>query len=175
MREVVRWATQFLTETDEKLVLMATHRKAIEVLQRRIPFKSVTIDGQTSAKMRQLSVDAFQKDPSTRLFIGNIQAAGVGLTLTAASEMGLVEWAHRPGDIKQATDRIHRISQDRPVFINYFVAVDTIETRMCRRLVEKQEHIGEAIDGGSVDDDFDFYAELMAILEQGHDEYNKNG
>lgn len=166
MREVVAWANRFLEETGEKLVLMATHKKAIDCLQRRIKTKSVVVDGSTSLRMRHLSVEAFQKDEETRLFIGNIQAAGVGITLTAASEMGLVEWAHRPGDIKQAADRIHRISQDRPVFINYFAAGGTIEVEMCKRLVRKQKSMGEALDGGVVEEDFDFYAELIDILEK---------
>lgn len=164
MKAVVDWATQFLSDTDEKLVLMATHKKAIECLQRRIPFKSVVIDGSTPLSQRHRCVHAFQTDPGTRLFIGNIEAAGVGLTLTAASEMGLVEWAHRPGDIHQATDRIHRISQDKPVFINYFAAGDTIEVPWCKRIMEKQDSIGKVLDGGTLDDTFDIYEELMALL-----------
>lgn len=166
MKSVVEWANRFLEETDEKLILFAIHKKAIKVLQKRINAEAVTIDGSTSIRDRKLAVAQFQNNSKTRLFIGQIQAAGVGLTLTAASEVGFVEMSWRPGDHQQAEDRPHRIGQKRTVFVDYFVADNTIEVQLCKILEQKQKTISSVLDGDSNSDDLNIYHELVKVLSE---------
>jgi SWI/SNF-related matrix-associated actin-dependent regulator 1 of chromatin subfamily A len=64
----------------------------------------VSLTGDTPMIDRQLAVDAFQTDPNTRFFIGNIQAAGVGITLTASSHVVLAEIDWVPANMSQAVD-----------------------------------------------------------------------
>lgn len=166
MRSVVGWANKFLRETDEKLILFAVHTKAIELLQRRVEAKSVTIDGSVTGRRRELAKDQFQRDPKTRLMIANIKAGGVGLTLTASSTVGFTELWWRPGDHIQAEDRIHRIGQTKVSWIYYLIAGGTIEERLCRILQEKQAVISAVLDGGPVAADLNIYEELLDELEK---------
>lgn len=165
MRSVVDWANDFLENSDEKLVMMGVHRKALDVLQRRVHAKSVRLDGSTSPRGRKLAVDQFQRDSKTRLFIGNIKAAGTGITLTAASTLAFVELYWRPADHTQAEDRIHRISQEQTAWINYMIAGNTIEERLCQLLQKKQLVLSAAIDGGKTPEDLNIYDILIEELQ----------
>jgi SWI/SNF-related matrix-associated actin-dependent regulator 1 of chromatin subfamily A len=165
IRSAVEWANTFLKETDEKLVLFAHHQKAIECLKRRVNAKSVVIDGSVTSRHRQLAVEQFQKDPKTRVCIGNIRAAGVGITLTAASTLAFVELYWNPAAILQAEARIDRIGQKNTSWIWYLVAGGTIEERLCRILQDKQEVISSVLDGGPLPTDLNIYEELLTELE----------
>ena len=164
MQNVIDWANNFLDETDEKLVLFAVHKAAIKMLRNNINTKSVVVDGSTQKRDRQIAVDSFQRDTRTRLFIGNIRAAGVGLTLTASSTVGFAEMWYVPGDHIQAEDRCHRIGQTDKVWCNYFVAANTIEEKLCSILQEKQRIISSVLDGGSMPTDLNIYNELLRRL-----------
>jgi len=164
MKSVVDWSNTFLEETNEKLVLFAHHKKAISVLKRRIPHKSVVVDGSVNSKDRQIAVNQFQKDPTTKVFIGNIRAAGVGITLTAASTLAFVELPWTPPELDQCSDRIHRIGQTETAWIWYLIAGDTIEEKMCRILNQKRKIINEAIDGDNSVGKFNILEELRKEL-----------
>ena len=165
LKSVVNWCNRFLSETGEKLVIFAEHHKAMDVLQRRIEFPSVRIDGGVDSKVRQASIHQFQNDPKIPVFIGN-RAACMGITLTAASTVGFAEFWRRPGDHVQGEDRIHRIGQNRPSWCHYFAAVGTIEERLCKILQEKQQVISAVLDGGSTPEDLDIYEILMEELSK---------
>ena len=166
MRAAVNWANTFLEETDEKLVLFAVHRKAIECLQRRVKAKSVVIDGSVVGRKRQLAVDQFQNDRKTRLCIGNLKAAGVGITLTAASTVGLLELFWNPAVMIQAEARVNRIGQTDVAWAWYLVAAGSIEERLCRILQERQGIMDAVLDGGPVPDSLNIYEELLDELEK---------
>lgn len=104
-KQVINWCNEFLETTDRKLVIFAIHRKMIEALKRRIDARNVIIDGSVTGRDRQNAVMSFQNDKRVRVLIGNIQAAGIGITLTAASDVVFAEMAWRPGDYTQAEDR----------------------------------------------------------------------
>jgi len=166
MKAAVEWINQFLIETDEKIILFGVHKKALDVLQRRVKGKSVRVDGGVTGKHRQAAVDQFQMDEKTRVFIGNIKAAGVGLNLTAASTVGFVELGWRPADLLQAENRPHRVGQINPVTVWYLVAGGTIEEKLCKLHQKKQTTIDSILDGEAVVDSFDLYDELIAELEK---------
>ena len=162
LKRTVDWINRFLLNTNEKIVLFAYHKKCIEVLKNRLlSNKVVVIDGGTPPVKRRDAVYQFQHDPRTRVFIGNIHAAGVGITLTAARTVGFVELYWRPGDHSQAEDRVHRIGQDETVWVYYFVATDTIEERLCRLIQRKQEIISKTLDGKKRNDALDVYNQLL--------------
>lgn len=166
-RAVVDWANRFLTEQPtEKLVLFAIHKKMISLLQRRVLAQSVVVDGDVTGADRQAAVDRFQSDPNCRVFIGNLKAAGVGLTLTAASNLAFTELYWRPGDHTQAEDRIHRITQDSVAWCWWLVASDTIEERLATVLQEKQGVLGAVLDGDAATDTLDVLDQLLQALEQ---------
>lgn len=165
IRGVVDWANRFLEETDEKLILFAIHKKAVDVLQRRINGKSVVIDGSITGQQRFKAVEQFQKDKSTRLCVANIHAGGIGVTLSAASELGIMEFPWRPGDILQAEDRPHRIGQTNTVFVNFFIALGTLEEKLCRTLEDKQGVVSSVLDGGKTSGDLNLHEMLLKEIE----------
>jgi len=150
--QVKEWIYNFL-ENDEKLVLFATHRRFITEIENEFKDISVKIDGSTPVAQRQRMVDDFQNNKKIRLFIGNIKAAGVGITLTASSNVAFIEYPWSPGDLTQAMDRCHRIGQKNNVNIHYFIAKDTIVEEMLQLLEEKQKIIDNILDGKNQDNE----------------------
>ena len=119
---------------------------ASEMLRRRkVPF--IRIDGSTDTNARQHLVDRFQTDRQTRVAVLSIKAAGMGLTLTAASTVIFGELSWTPGDIVQAEDRAHRIGQANAVNVHFLVAKDTVDDIMWGSVANKLETLGQVLDG----------------------------
>ncbi len=152
MESVKEWVSDFL-ESGEKLVLFATHILTLDILQQAFPEISVRLDGSTSQKDRQIAVDRFQTDEKIRLFLGNTQAAGIGITLHASSNVAHVELPWTPGSWLQATDRLHRIGQKNIVNVWALVAQDTVEEDIAVLLSDKAKVLSEVLDGKEVDQD----------------------
>lgn len=131
------------------MIVFAVNKVIVARLMKEFPH-AVKIDGDVPTKKRQAIVDKFQNDSKCRLFIGNIQAAGVGITLTASSNVAIVQFPWNPGELSQAEDRAHRITQKKKVTIHKFVAKGTIEERIVRLLQRKQNEIDRVIDGKDV-------------------------
>lgn len=107
-----------LESSGEKIVVFAWHKSVLDALEAALAkFGVVRIDGATPAAKRQGIVDRFQGDAGCRVFLGQIIAAGTGITLTAASNLIFAEMSWTPGDNAQAAMRVHRIGQTQPVLI----------------------------------------------------------
>jgi len=146
LKSVFDFVDDFL-ESDNKLVLFATHKFTINELMQRYKKISVKIDGETSMHDRQYAVDEFQNNNNIKLFVGNIKAAGVGITLTASSNVAFVELPWTPADIQQCEDRCHRIGQKDSVNVYYLLAVDTIEERIATLIDSKRKVLDSILDG----------------------------
>jgi SNF2 domain-containing protein/helicase-like protein len=133
-------------DSGEKLLVFAHHLDVIDAIVKEFPGKVVKLDGRDSMEARNASVERFQKDPTIKLFVGGIMAAGVGLTLTAASHAVFAELDWVPANITQGEDRLHRIGQRNSVLIQHLVLEGSLDARMVRILVEKQEVIDRALD-----------------------------
>lgn len=160
---VVEWIKNFLEETNEKLVVFGIHKKVIERLKDEFP-NSVVLSGTTKAKDRQTVVDTFQNDKSTRLFIGNLQAAGVGITLTAASTILFAELGWTPSEHSQGEDRIHRIGQRNAAMCYYMIAGNTIEEKLSEIIQNKQSVLSATLDGEGTADDLTIFDQLQKEL-----------
>jgi SWI/SNF-related matrix-associated actin-dependent regulator 1 of chromatin subfamily A len=101
MQQVIEWITDFM-ESDEKLIVFAINKVIVKTLMDAFPF-AVKIDGSTTKAKRNEAVKSFQNDPKCRLFIGNMKAAGIGLTLTAASKVAITQFPWNPGELLQDT------------------------------------------------------------------------
>lgn len=165
-RAVVDWVNDFLAKTDEKLIIFAVHQKMIRALNRRCKAKAAIVDGSVIGRNRQSAVEKFQNDPGTRLFLGNIRAAGTGLTLTAASTVLFAELDWTPGIHTQAEDRPHRIGQKDTVWIHYIVARGSIEVNLCALIQQKQQVVSSIIDGGNQVGDIDVFNQLLREMKK---------
>jgi superfamily II DNA or RNA helicase len=95
------------------------------------------LDGQT--RDRQEKVEAFQNDPGRQLFLISLKAGGLGLNLTAADYVYLLDPWWNPAVEAQAIDRAHRIGQERPVFASRIVARDTVEEKILELQKSKRD------------------------------------
>ena len=137
-----------LNQGVEKIVVFAHHKAVLSAIADHFqPYGSLIITGETPAMERQGIVDAFQKKSEHRVIVLSILAAGVGLNLQAASHVVMVESDWRPGINDQAESRCHRHGQLNSVLIQHLVFDGSLDARMVRRCIEKQEVIDQAVDG----------------------------
>lgn len=114
----------------DKRVVMGIHRDTLRMLQSELTrhgFYAVLVNGDTPEKQRIQAVHDFQNDPDCRVFIGNIRAAGTGLTLTAACELDMLESDWTPAGNAQAIMRVHRIGQERNVTARFITLAESID------------------------------------------------
>lgn len=133
-------------EAENKVVFFAHHRDVLNAVHEEFFKISVLFTGQTSFTNRQQAVDLFQNNQNTKLFCGSIQAAGVGITLTASSTVifGELDWT--PSSISQAEDRCHRIGQKDSVLVQHLLVDGSIDVRIAKIIIAKQEIIHNALD-----------------------------
>ncbi len=152
----IKWIEDVL-DSGMKLIVATYHKKAIADLLWKFGDRGVYIDGNTPLGMRQKSVDQFQNDPNQLLFVGQVQSAGVGITLTAASTVAFVELPWSPADCEQFEDRAHRFGQKDSVNAYYLLAPDTIETDITEMIDLKYKMQRKVLDGIDVPG---FFAEV---------------
>lgn len=167
MNKVLQWIDDFLEESDGKLVLGAIHKNIIKQIYSKYKRISVVVDGSVSGRKRKLAIQTFQRNKSIRLFIGSIQAAGLGVTLTAASTVAFLEMPWTPAEVIQFEDRIHRIGQKEAVMIYYLIAKNTIEEKLCELLQKKQAILSATLDGKENINRLEIFDELQKELLKG--------
>ena len=146
LKTAISWIENFL-DSGEKLVVFCHHKFVVERLMTEFTTRAVKIDGSVSAENRNIAVNRFQDDPSIRLFVGNMQAAGTGITLTSASNVAFLEYPWSPQILNQCEDRCHRIGQKNAVQIHYLLAVNTIEEKIAKLLDSKRKVLDAILDG----------------------------
>lgn len=149
-RDIIAWIKDFM-ETGKKLVVFGVHKIALDAIEQAFPEFSVRVDGSTPNKTRDVYVERFQSDPDCRLFIGNVQAAGVGITLTAASDLLMVEFPWTFSAVAQAEDRIHRIGAKNACTIYYMTCPDTIDEKLVEIINTKAKIHTKIFDGKNED------------------------
>lgn len=152
MKQAFNWISDFLDTNGNKLVVFAVHKTVINALMKEFGDVAVKIDGSLNSKQRDDAVQAFQNNPEVKLFVGNIQAAGTGLTLTAASSVAFLELPWTPGELVQAIDRCHRIGQKDTVNVYYLLANETIEMEIAQLLDSKRGVVDAILDGIEVEE-----------------------
>lgn len=136
-----------ILDSGEKLVLFCHLREVIHELKKHYP-KAVTITGEDDNIARQNAIDSFQSNPKTQLIICSIKAAGVGLTLTAASRVAFVELPWTAADCDQCEDRVHRIGQKDSVTATYFLGNNTIDEKIYK-IIQAKRDIAKQITGST--------------------------
>jgi SNF2 family DNA or RNA helicase len=127
---------------DGKIVLGAYHRDVINALYDGLKsWGCVIVDGSTPSSQRTELVDQFQVNPHCRVFIGQMTAAGTGLTLTAASETIIVEPSWVPAENEQFAMRIHRIGQRNACRVRFATLANSLDEKINRAVIRKTADI----------------------------------
>jgi SWI/SNF-related matrix-associated actin-dependent regulator 1 of chromatin subfamily A len=141
-------------ELGKKVIIFCNFNDEMDAFIRHFGDKSVCVRGGMTDKQKQISVDRFQNDEKYTVFIGQIKAAGVGLTLTEAEIviMNSLDWV--PGNHEQAEDRAYRIGQNKTVNIYYMLIEKTIDILIWKILQNKKKIIGTIIGEDEIIDEF---------------------
>lgn len=131
----------------QKIVVFCYHRGVIEALRQALRrFKPRVIFGGTDPLRRDRHVRQFQTQPRFRVFIGQITAAGVAISLTAANQVLVVEPSYVPAENAQALKRCHRHGQDRPVFVRFAYLPNTLDQDITAIYMKKANQITQVMD-----------------------------
>lgn len=131
----------------QKIVIFAWHTSVLEGLADKLKnFNLRMLHGSHTQNQKQKAVDDFQKDPNVRVFLGNIQAAGVGITLTASSEVAFVEESWVPADNEQAWKRCNRLTQTKPLRVRNFNIYGSLDEKISRILKQKTKELTKLLD-----------------------------
>ncbi len=132
----------------KKIIIFGIHTDVLNLLEQFfVPlFRLVKVVGATPPKARKAAQDRFQSDPNIRIFIGNIDAAGTNLTLTAATQVLFIEQDWVPGNNKQAADRAHRFGQTQSVSVRHVAIKGSIDAKITATLTRKVQEISTFID-----------------------------
>ena len=132
-------------KTGRKVVVFCSFDDELYTLQEAFKDICVIHNGKLTAKKKDEAVNRFQDDPSIKVFIGNIQSAGVGLTLVAGTVAIFNSFSWVSGENLQAEDRIHRLNQKNDVTIYYQVFENTFYEEMFDKVNNKQGIIDKII------------------------------
>lgn len=125
-------------DSNQKVVVFCWHTEVLNILEKELKdYNPAVIGGKTKTSLRQQEVDRFQNDDNCRVFIGNIAAAGVGITLTAASWVEFVEISWVPGEVAQAIDRCHRLGQKASVHARFHVVKNSVDEVLVNAIIKK--------------------------------------
>lgn len=145
---VIEWIRDFLDQNpNEKIVVFTNFLATVEKIRLAFSDICVRVVGEDSIKVRQENVDRFQSDSNIKIFVGTIQAAGVGLNLFASSTVLFCDLPWTPGELVQAEDRTHRIGQKNVVNVYRLIFENTIEDDMDILLENKYQILEKVLNG----------------------------
>ena len=141
-------------EQGKKVIVFTNFTMSLDMLHEKYKKNSVTLDGRMNKDRRQENVDRFQNDDKIKVFIGNIKAAGVGITLTAAEVVIMNDLSFVPADHSQGEDRAYRYGQKNSVLVYYPVFENTVEKIIYNILQKKKGIIDQVMGDGEYSESF---------------------
>ena len=167
VRDVIEFVKDF-RENGKKIILFCSLHEVVDQLKRYFP-TAVSVTGRESPDMKQRAVDAFQNNPKVDIIICSIKAAGVGLTLTASSNVAFVEFPWTYADCCQCEDRAHRIGQKDSVTCYYFLGRRTIDEKVYR-IIQEKKNIANAVTGSTEDIEENIVDMVARIFDTDYDD-----
>lgn len=157
----IEWIDNFLA-TGNKLIVFTWHKSIADRLATH--YGAVKLTGDTSTDERAHNVDTFQNDPNCRMFVSTMKAGGVGITLTASSDVLFIEQGWTPADMDQAADRAHRIGQHDSVTAWTLIAEGTIDEDIKELINYKRGLVDASTDGKMMEDKQNVLTDLLIRL-----------
>lgn len=125
-RQTIEFAENIL-EQGKKVIIFTNFTDSLQTIYQHFGKQAVYLDGSCSNSVRQQAVDQFQNEEKIKVFVGNLKAAGVGLTLTSAEVVIMNDLSFVPAEHAQAEDRAYRYGQKSNVLVYYPLYENTIE------------------------------------------------
>ena len=155
---------QNIIDQDKKVIIFTNFTDTLNRIADHFGKQSVRLDGSTPKLKRQESVDQFQENEKVKVFVGNMRAAGVGITLTSAEAVIINDLSFVPGELSQAEDRAYRYGQKNNVLVYYPIFHNTIEGGIYDIVVNKKQII-DTVMGDNLDKS-DVVAEIMNRIQE---------
>ena len=130
-----------ILDQGKKVIIFTNFTDTLQTIYQHFGKQAVYLDGSCSNSVRQQAVDSFQNDEKIKVFVANLKAAGVGLTLTSAEVVIMNDLSFVPAEHSQAEDRAYRYGQKSNVLVYYPIYDNTIEAAIYDILNKKKEII----------------------------------
>ena len=140
----IKMTDDFISQ-GEKVIIATCYDEELNTLKEYYGDKCVVYNGKMNQKQKDAAQKAFMEDPNVMVFIGQVIAAGVGLTLTVANKLIFNNFDYVPGNCRQYQDRIYRIGQTKDVDIYYQIFRGTQYERMWNTVMRKELIINQVI------------------------------
>jgi len=152
--------TENIIEQGKKVIIFTNFTDTLNQIYNHFGKSAVYLDGSCSKFHRQNAVDEFQTNDKIKVFVGNLKAAGVGITLTSAEAVIMNDLSFVPAEHSQAEDRSHRIGQKNSTSVYYPLFENTIEGAIYDILNRKKKIISTVMG----DDTFDEASVIEEML-----------
>jgi SWI/SNF-related matrix-associated actin-dependent regulator 1 of chromatin subfamily A len=153
-----------IIEQDKKVIIFCNFTNSLNKILEHFGKTAVKLDGSMSKTERQFSVDQFQENEKIKVFVGNIKAAGVGITLTSAEAVIMNDLSFLPSDHSQAEDRAYRYGQKSNVLVYYPIFENTIEGIIYDILNKKKQVISTVL--GDNNNSADYVEEILQRINE---------
>ena len=141
---------QNIIDQDKKVIIFTNFTDTLQQIHQHFGKQSVYLDGSCSKPHRQHAVDEFQENDKIKVFVGNLKAAGVGITLTAGEACIMNDLSFVPSDHQQAEDRAYRYGQKNSVSVYYPIFENTIEG-VIYDILSNKKNIIDTVMGDNID------------------------
>lgn len=164
-KQTIEFAENIL-EQGKKVIIFTNFTDTLQTLYQHFGKQAVYLDGSCSNSIRQQAVDSFQNDDKIKVFVGNLKAAGVGLTLTAAEVVIMNDLSFVPAEHAQAEDRAYRYGQKSNVLVYYPLFENTIEGVIYDILNKKKRIINTVMGDGIIENPGDVAEEILKLINK---------
>ena len=156
---------QNIIDQGKKVIIFTNFTDTLQLIHSHFGKESVYLDGSCNKVQRQYAVDQFQENEKIKVFVGNLKAAGVGLTLTAAEVVIMNDLSFVPAEHAQAEDRAYRYGQKNNVLVYYPIFENTIEGVIYDILNNKKKVIGTVM-GDELQESGDVVEEILNLINK---------
>jgi len=150
-----------IIEQGKKVIIFTNFTDTLQLIHNHFGKQSVYLDGSCTKPQRQYAVDQFQENEKIKVFVGNLKAAGVGLTLTSAEVVIMNDLSFVPAEHAQAEDRAYRYGQKNNVLVYYPLFDNTIEGAIYDILNRKKQIINTVMGDTSIESGGDTVEEIL--------------
>ena len=154
-----------IIEQGKKVIIFTNFTDTLNIIYNHFGKQAVYLDGSCSKFHRQNAVDEFQTNDKIKVFVGNLKAAGVGITLTSAEAVIMNDLSFVPAEHSQAEDRSHRIGQKNSTSVYYPLFENTIEGAIYDILNRKKKIISTVM-GDDMFDEANIIEEMLNLISK---------